>query len=490
MSETLSAAASIEEKIVAEKDDIPGKVANRKTLSGGPDGIISQSATPPILPRGCRPLSHQVAGHRYGQGRLGIGMLQYMDGSILKPVQPPPRGEREVRFYRELFDPNCEDPVFLTLRPFLPKLLGIWTPPVPAENPTGAPAYSYLKLEDACRRFRNPSILDIKIGRVAHDPHADEKKRTAMTARYPPLSEIGFQLLGMRIAGPSPNEAVFYGKDYGRTLTKDKIIEGLNLYLSGNLAWKKYIVKAFIQRLEIILSWFESQERFQFYSSSLLLIYEGEFLDGSSDSDEEFIHKYRQLRIPSMPNDTYLATVRKFLSKTLEEELNDRTDTKNEVNENESSKLKPTTTELPGCTANVQNTDKTQMEAAANQDKSSKSTGLQDKGTMGVVRSGHQGDDFAVPGVTSGRESGYSSEAESKLSTRRALDNNRDFVTSLNRRIQESAYDYQKYRFPPDIVDIRMIDFTHVYEEPKSDDNYIYGLRNLLCYLRQVLKTL
>ena len=33
--------------------------------------------------------------------------------------------------------------------------------------------------------------------------------------------------------------------------------------------------------------------------------------------------------------------------------------------------------------------------------------GLQDKGTMGVVRSGHQGDDFAVPGVTSGRESGY-----------------------------------------------------------------------------------
>ena len=48
-------------------------VANRKTLSGGPDGIISQSATPPILPRGCRPLSHQVAGHRYGQGRLGIG---------------------------------------------------------------------------------------------------------------------------------------------------------------------------------------------------------------------------------------------------------------------------------------------------------------------------------------------------------------------------------------------------------------------------------
>ena len=36
---------------------------------------------------------------------------------------------------------------------------------------------------------------------------------------------------------------------------------GLNLYLSGNKAWKKYIVKAFIHRLQLILNWFESQYR-------------------------------------------------------------------------------------------------------------------------------------------------------------------------------------------------------------------------------------
>jgi len=64
---------------------------------------------------------------------------------------------------------------------------------------------SYLKLEDACRRFRNPSILDIKIGRVSYDPDADEHKRSIEMAKYPPLSELGFQLLGMRVGAFSEN---------------------------------------------------------------------------------------------------------------------------------------------------------------------------------------------------------------------------------------------------------------------------------------------
>jgi len=65
------------------------------------------------------------------------GMLQHLDGSILKPVQPPPRGEREVNFYRKIFDPKCDDPVLLTLRPFLPKFLGMWNAPLPLQGALG-----------------------------------------------------------------------------------------------------------------------------------------------------------------------------------------------------------------------------------------------------------------------------------------------------------------------------------------------------------------
>ena len=68
---------------------------------------------------------------------------------------------------------------------------------------------SYLKLEDVCRRFRNPSILDVKIGRVSYDPEADDRKRSAERAKYPPLAELGFQLLGMRVR-PNTRKYSFY----------------------------------------------------------------------------------------------------------------------------------------------------------------------------------------------------------------------------------------------------------------------------------------
>ena len=42
---------------------------------------------------GCVPLSHQVAGHMYGKDKGGI--LQHPDGTVLKQLQPPPRGPRE-----------------------------------------------------------------------------------------------------------------------------------------------------------------------------------------------------------------------------------------------------------------------------------------------------------------------------------------------------------------------------------------------------------
>merc|ERR1739838_921576 len=94
----------------------------------------------------------------------------------------------------------------------------------------------------------------------------------------------------------------------------------------------------------------------------------------------------------------------------------------------------------------------------------------------------------AATTTTPGGESGYSSEAESKKARNDALQ--RKFVTSLHRRIQETAENYSKYRYPAGLVDVRMIDFAHVYEDTgKTDENYIYGLRNIIEYFRSILKS-
>lgn len=37
------------------------------------------------------------------------------------------------------------------------------------------------------------------------------------------------------------------------------------------------------------------------------------------------------------------------------------------------------------------------------------------------------------------------------------------------------------------IADVRMIDFTHVFNVNETDENYLYGLQNLISNLQQLL---
>ncbi|KAI4874270.1 hypothetical protein NFI96_028449 [Prochilodus magdalenae] len=141
-------------------------------------------------PSGCVPLPHQVAGHKYGISKVGI--LQHPDGTVLKQLQPPPRGPREMQFYKQVYAQDCTDPQLLALQQHLPKYYGTWAS---SESPNEV----YLKLEDVTQRFARPCIMDVKIGRKSYDPFASREKREEQIRKYPPMEEVGFLLLGMRV---------------------------------------------------------------------------------------------------------------------------------------------------------------------------------------------------------------------------------------------------------------------------------------------------
>lgn len=53
------------------------------------------------------------------------GMLKHRDGYVLKPIEKPVYGEREIRFYQDL---QCAtDTVSVELKKFVPKYLGTTT---------------------------------------------------------------------------------------------------------------------------------------------------------------------------------------------------------------------------------------------------------------------------------------------------------------------------------------------------------------------------
>ncbi|XP_016368776.1 inositol polyphosphate multikinase isoform X3 [Sinocyclocheilus rhinocerous] len=152
---------------------------------------------------GCVPLSHQVAGHKYGVDKVGI--LQHPDGTVLKQLQPPPRGPREMQFYSMVYAEDHCDPCLVDLQAQLPKYYGTWSSP-------DAPTDLYLKLEDVTRRFQKPCIMDVKIGQKSYDPFASQEKREQQIRKYPLMEEIGFLVLGMRVYRSSSTTATFFAK--------------------------------------------------------------------------------------------------------------------------------------------------------------------------------------------------------------------------------------------------------------------------------------
>ncbi|TKS90286.1 Inositol polyphosphate multikinase [Collichthys lucidus] len=120
-------------------------------------------------------------------------ILQHPDGTVLKQLQPPPRGPREMQFYSMVYAEDCSDPCLLELQNHLPKYYGAWSSP-------DSPNDLYLKLEDVTRHFVKPCIMDVKLGQRSYDPFASQEKREQQIRKYPLMEEIGFLVLGMRVS--------------------------------------------------------------------------------------------------------------------------------------------------------------------------------------------------------------------------------------------------------------------------------------------------
>ncbi|XP_078479774.1 inositol polyphosphate multikinase-like [Lampetra planeri] len=238
----------------------------QKTADVGKSGQRPQGAPGPANLNGCVPLSHQVAGHKYGVDKVGI--LQHPDGTVLKQLQPAPRGPREMQFYSMVYAEDSCDPCLLELQNHLPKYYGTWSSP-------DTPSDLYLKLEDVTRRFAKPCIMDVKLGQRSYDPFASQEKREQQIKKYPLMEEMGFLVLGMRVYKLCSDSFDTYDQHYGRGLGKDTIKDGLAEFFSNGVGLRKDAVSASIHRVQHILRWFESQRQLVFYASSLLFVYEG-----------------------------------------------------------------------------------------------------------------------------------------------------------------------------------------------------------------------
>ncbi|XP_060080444.1 inositol polyphosphate multikinase-like [Ylistrum balloti] len=231
---------------------------------------MSASLAIPPLPLGTKPLANQVAGHKYGEGKTKLGCLQHEDGTVLKPVQGPPRGQREMDFYTTAFDENCSNKTLFNLRQFIPKFSGI-------VQCTDNPNVSYLKLENLMHHLSKPSVIDIKMGKRTYDPEAPPEKIALEVAKFPPVLKLGYQLSGMQVFDPELNKTVKYDKYYCKRLFEDTMVtHGLGKFFLIDNGLRKDVIKVVVDKLKELESWFLEQRMYAFYASSILIVYEGD----------------------------------------------------------------------------------------------------------------------------------------------------------------------------------------------------------------------
>ncbi|KAL3877362.1 hypothetical protein ACJMK2_035084 [Sinanodonta woodiana] len=342
----------------------------------------------PHLPKGTVLPRNQVAGHKH-EGRSKLGLLQHEDGTILKALQKPPRGTREVDFYKQVFDTTCTDKTILQLRSFLPRFFGVC-------HLEEYHDVTYLKLENIVYPFRKPCVVDIKMGKRTYDPEAGPAKIAREVTKFPYVEKFGFQFTGMQTYDPVEQKTKFYDKFFCRKLGEDELLKkGLGAFFNLKQCLRRDAIQVLLEKLREIESWFSSQTMFSFYASSLLLVYEGD-----------------------MPYNNYLSPCIQCHSKE-DSGCGSSGCGSTELDQNEDSS---------GCTFESDKTDET---------------------------------------------SSISLENSSSV-----------ISTSLNDIKMEPSDDLHNDA----IADVRMIDFTHVFSQGEIDENYLFGLRNLIRNLEMLLE--
>lgn len=145
-----------------------------------------------------------------------------------------------------------------------------------------------LELEDLARMYNHPCIIDIKIGHRTWYPDADEsyiercKKKDASTTQL----DLGFKICGMQVYRHSVGGYWRASKRWCKTLSRATIDRALESFVHNGNGLNPMDVfggpGGVIHQLSLLEEWFAHQTEFRFYSSSILILYEG---DAKSSSE-------------------------------------------------------------------------------------------------------------------------------------------------------------------------------------------------------------
>jgi len=219
------------------------------------------------------PLETQIAGHgSCNDGKRGL--LKHESGFVLKPVQAPPRGAREIAFYQTISSSTVATDIKMAT--LTAKFFG-----TESVKMTNGESCEYLVLENLTQGFAKPCVMDVKLGSVTYGPDASEEKKVKEAQSYPGTKiPFGFSVLG--IISHSHKGFQRLTKAFGRSLDEKNMDDVLDNFLSVDREFGKILARCFLEKLDEFLEFFSHQTSYHVYASSLLFVYDYEALDSEN----------------------------------------------------------------------------------------------------------------------------------------------------------------------------------------------------------------
>jgi len=146
------------------------------------------------------------------------------------------------------------------------------------ENAKHRNQYKFILLENLTWRHRVPCVLDLKMGTRQHGDDASEEKKANQIRKcqQSTSASIGVRLCGMQVYHSDSGQLMFMNKYHGRKLTLPGFKEALYQFLSDGTCLRRELISPVLRRLREMQAVLEACESYRFYSSSLLIIYDGE----------------------------------------------------------------------------------------------------------------------------------------------------------------------------------------------------------------------